>query len=257
MRAIAFTYVYNEVDIIRHAIRHMIEQSVEVYVLDNWSTDGTWEVLQQLTYEYQGVLHVERFPDAPPQWFDLAAILKRIEALCGQLKPQWGLVFGADETLEPPWPGTTLLDALKLVDVTGHTVVDFVTACFHPVDDGWTPEDDPVTYFQHWTRGRYQINVRAFRADKGVEFLLGGHDVAVPGRSLYPFKFIIRHYPFRTQAQAERKVFQERRPRYDPDARRRGWHTHLDHIQPGYSFVHDAAGLTAYDPATFYQEMQR
>jgi hypothetical protein len=51
-----------------------------------------------------------------------------------------------------------------------------------------------------------------------------------------PTSFLLKHYPIRSQAHGERKVFRERRPRYDPANRARGWHTHYDHLQEGYVF---------------------
>jgi hypothetical protein len=44
---------------------------------------------------------------------------------------------------------------------------------------------------------------------------LGGHDVSFPGRRVYPFPFLLRHYPFRSSEQASRKLFEDRK--LDPD----------------------------------------
>lgn len=254
MDIVAFTYVYNESDILPWTLGHMRRQGAQVYVIDNWSTDDTAGVARSC-----GAMAVERFPSGgPPTWFELGAILRRIEELCAELGPDWALVFGADEVLESPWPGVRLDEALAYVQDKGFSAVDFATACFCPVDDGWTPEQDPRSYFRYWIPGRYQANVRAWRAcGQPIRFLDGGHDVAFHGYRRYGTRFIIRHYPFRTQAQAERKVFQERLPRYDPAERQIGWHTHLDHIRPGHSFIQDPADLREYDPATFYDEVQR
>jgi len=258
MRVIAFTYVYNELDILPWTLRRLLDQGVDAWVLDNWSTDGTWEWLMQETGRWQGRLNVERFPgDRAPQWFDLDQINGRIEQLSRQLgsRYDWRAIFGADEVLESPWPGVALPQALARASAAGATVVDWRTATFHPIDDGWTADADPVQYFQHWTPGRL-VNERAWMA-AAVKLLDGGHRVTTEPHVIYGETFIIRHYPFRTQAQSERKVFVDRRPRYAPHNRRRGWHTHLDPIQPGHRFIQDPAGLREYDPETFYSEVQR
>lgn len=255
MNYLAFTYVRNELDILPWTLAAMLNQGVDVYALDNWSTDGTWEWLMEQTYQWQDRLYVERFPDKPSKYFELDPILHRLEQLHAQRRPDWGLVFGADEILEAPG-GVPLATALRATSERGYTAADFMTACFQPVDDGWTPADDPAAYFRYWTLGHYQINVRAWSApNDAITFLQGGHDMAFKGRQLCPRRFVIRHYPFRTQAQAERKVFQERKPRYSPAEHAKGWHTHFDPFQPGRSFIQDPAGLRPYNPATLYEEL--
>lgn len=255
MRPLAFTYCYNEADILPHTLRRMRDSGCDLYVLDNWSTDGTRRAVID-GFVGRGLVACELFPaERPPEWFDLDAILRRIEAVHDGLVHGWALLFGADEVLEAPWPGVSLAAGLERVAAEGYNAIDFATACFHPVDDSWTPADDPVSYFRYWTRGRYQGNLRAWNSTGAIRFLHGGHDMAFDGRRVYPTRFILRHYPFRTQAQAERKVFVERRPRYAPANRAKGWHMHLDHIRPGHRFIQEPAGLREYDPATFYSEV--
>lgn len=249
---IAYTYVYNEAEILPWTVRAMLNQGIGVYALDNWSTDGTRGVVDA----YMGTQSELWPPDGPPKWFDLVSLLGRIERIHAELQPAWGLLFGADEILAPCWPDLTMRQALERVYSEGYNAVDFCTVTFHPIDNNWTPDQDPESYFKHWTPGRLG-NIRAWcSGDKPIKFLHGGHKVEFEGIRVYPLKFAIKHYPFRTQAQSERKVFVERRPRYSPLDRAKGWHTHMDHIQPGYSFIKDPRGLRYYDPSTFFEEIQ-
>lgn len=71
----------------------------------------------------------------------------------------------------------------------------------------------------------------------------GGHDVQFAGRRIYPLKFLLKHYPLRNRAQAERKVFQERAPRASRERRERGWHTHYDALIQS----NEIAGWRAHD----------
>lgn len=257
MRVIAYTYVRNEEDIIRESLTHMLEQGIEVYVLDNWSTDQTLGIVQEIANEYPGRVRFERFPpEGPSRWFNLASTLRQIEAVHAEQRPDWGILFGADELMESPWPWMELPQALRYIASRGYTAVPTVEARFHPVDDGWRPGISMKKYFQYWDFGRLE-NVRAWRASS-FEFLHGGHDVDFPSYRLWPGeRIVLRHYPFRNQRQAERKVFVERQPRYAPEERRIGWHTHLDHIRPGHCFIRNAAELRKYDLKTFYEEVQR
>ena len=62
---------------------------------------------------------------------------------------------------------------------------------------------------------------------------------------------LLKHYPLRNPGQARRKVFGERRPRYSPEEREFGWHTHYDEIQAYHPFKWDAAELIDFEaPAT-------
>jgi hypothetical protein len=74
-----------------------------------------------------------------------------------------------------------------------------------------------------------------------------GHDVAFPGRRVCPLRFLLRHYPFRTQAQATRKVFVERRPRLPPQETSRGWHVQYAEFSEGQSFLRPPDTLVEYD----------
>jgi len=65
---------------------------------------------------------------------------------------------------------------------------------------------------------------------------------------VFPVRFVLRHYPIRSQAHGERKVFAERRPRYAEQERALGWHVQYDDVVEGTSFVHDPATLKRYDP---------
>lgn len=259
MKAIAFTYVRDERDILPWTVRHMLDQGLDVWVIDNWSTDGTWEWLIEETARWQGRLYVERFPERPAEWFDLRSINGHIELLSRQLGTlyDWRVIFGADEVLTSPWPGIGLLQGLEIAGETSN-VVDFEMAMFHPVDDGWTPEVDPVAYFTHWERGRLD-NERAWRGP-GVQLLDGGHHVALPSppaplptsgrgesKKLFGVRFVIRHYSFRTQAQATRKIA-ERRARYAPAEKAMGWHTHYDGIEAGHCFIRDPHTLRCDEP---------
>ena len=76
----------------------------------------------------------------------------------------------------------------------------------------------------------------------------GGHEIAFEGRRVFPLRFLLRHYPIRSQAHGERKVFRERRPRFDASERARGWHVQYDSVEAGHRFIRDAEGLRPYDP---------
>ena len=59
-RVVALMTAYNEEDIIAPSLRHLFAQGCEVYLVDNWSSDRTFEVAEQ--FLGRGLIGIERFP---------------------------------------------------------------------------------------------------------------------------------------------------------------------------------------------------
>ncbi|MCM3903545.1 MAG: hypothetical protein ND866_17715, partial [Pyrinomonadaceae bacterium] len=78
-----------------------------------------------------------------------------------------------------------------------------------------------------------------------------GHDVVFDGRRIYPFKFLLKHYAFRSQRHGEKKVFRERKARWNPKEKARGWHIHYDSMQQGHRFVQSASEKEVFDEDHF------
>jgi len=71
--------------------------------------------------------------------------------------------------------------------------------------------------------------------------------VEFEGRQVYPIRFLLKHYPIRSQAHGQHKVLTERKGRFDPEERARGWHVHYDHVDTQTSFIVDPTRLERYD----------
>ena len=82
-RVIALLAAYNEEDVIASVIGHLADNGVDVYLIDNRSTDGT--VSEARKWLGKGLLEIESFPERPKegeiQPFDWTAILGRKEEL--------------------------------------------------------------------------------------------------------------------------------------------------------------------------------
>src|ERR1035438_9161546 len=87
-RVVALVCVYNEADLVAAALEKLSTEGVEILVLDNWSTDGTWEIARSLLG--RGVLDVRRFPaSGPSDTFSLSALLTEKERLLRGLDAHW------------------------------------------------------------------------------------------------------------------------------------------------------------------------
>src|SRR5581483_4877139 len=75
----------------------------------------------------------------------------------------------------------------------------------------------------------------------------GGHEARFPQRQIFPYKFLLKHYPLRSPDQARRKIFAERLPRYHPRAKVIGWHIQYDHWKPDDEFLWQRSSLLRFE----------
>jgi len=88
MKVVAITFVYNELQYLPAAIAYYKKQGCEVYVIDNMSTDGTWEWLKKNNIPSHQFDTDEAFQ---LDWLQ-QEMLKTIHVL----KPDWFLWFSPD-----------------------------------------------------------------------------------------------------------------------------------------------------------------
>ncbi len=243
---------YNEADVIEHTVTRLVEQGVRVRVVDNWSTDDTVARVEALGLGER--VRVERFPaEGPSATYDWQALLRNTERIAAESGADWVIHHDADEVRESPWPGVGLRDALHHVQRCGFNAIDHTVIDFVPVDDGFAGGDveGHMRHFRFGTRPGHFVQVKAWRADRGAVDLAGsgGHDAQFSGRDVFPYKFLLKHYPLRSQEQGRRKVFVDRRGRGNPQERAMGWHTQYDAIQPEQTLIVPADELLGHDAA--------
>jgi glycosyltransferase involved in cell wall biosynthesis len=242
---------YNEEDVIASSVGALLAQGVEVHLIDNWSTDQTVE--RALSEANRGRLTWERFPaDGPASTYRWRDLLGRVDDLAAESGADWCIHHDADERRLSPWAGVSLRDGLHHVQRCGFNAVDHTLLNFWPVDETYVEGADPEDHFRHFGFGEFDghfIQVKAWRnPGHGVRLAdFGGHDVNFPGLRIYPYNFLIKHYSIRSQAHGERKVFEDRVSRWDPEERAGGWHIQYDHVAPGHRFLRDASTLHLFD----------
>jgi glycosyltransferase involved in cell wall biosynthesis len=257
-RVVALMPTYNEADIIRSSLHYLIKQDIQVYVIDNWSTDGTFEVAHE--FLSKGVIGIERFPaTGPVPTYEWRSILARIETVAETIAANWFMFHDADERRESPWPELDLRSTLYYADRCGFNCIDHIVLNFHPTDERFDPAFDVADQLRYFEFSDHEGHFHQRKAWKnpGRRVALAstaGHDIRYRGRLVYPFKFLMKHYPIRSQAHGERKVFQDRAKRWSEEERALGWHKQYDDFQPAQSFLRDPATLNHFDPSTFYKE---
>ncbi len=245
-RVLAIVPARNEEDLLAGTLADLVQQGLDPIVLDNWSNDGTPDIARAA-----GV-PVERFPaGADPGTYDLAALLQRVELMAAHAtRADWVVLHDVDERRRSPWPGVTLRDALWHVSEEGYNCIDHVTLTFWPTDDDFVAGNDPECHFRHF---EFSTHPGHFHQRRGWQQCAGrvalarsaGHDVAFAGRRVYPYKFLLKHYPVRTRAQARRKL-RDRRARWNGAERANGWHRQYDDTDAA-EVVRDPAQLLRFD----------
>ena len=261
-RVVAIMRAYNEADIIEQSVRHAVAQGLEVYIIDNWSDDGTYEIAGAL--QGPGVIGVERYPpDGRAEIFDHKRLLQRIETVSSTLDASWCIHYDMDELRESPWPDVTLRDAIYHADQSGYNSINHLTVNFYPSDMAYAPGKNVTDHLRQYTLTGTSASLLQIKAWKhlGKKIQLvstGGHRVQFLGQRVYPYRFLIRHYPLRTAVQAFSKI-RQRRYHVPKLARLLGWHTQYDRYDLTDAQLFEnlcewaRKELTEFDPATFYQ----
>jgi hypothetical protein len=252
LRITAIMAVYNEADIIGQTVGDLVRQGIAAHVLNHHSTDGTLAALEP--FVESGLVGIESFPPASAAGddrFPWAQILARKEQLARELDADWFIHHDADEFRESPWLHLSLREGIELVDRLGYNAIDFAVLNFWPTQDGFEATSDIREVFRHYEPGEAfdRTQIKCWKKTESVDLeSSGGHDAQFPSRRVFPVRFILRHYPVRSQAHGTRKVFEERIPRFSDEERRRGWHVQYDAFRPGHRFLRDPKTLRIYDP---------
>lgn len=222
MRVVAVLATYNEERFIAGCLEHLIGQGVEVYLVDNSSTDTTLEIAER--YLGRGLIEIEELPRAGV--FDLSAQLERKEQIFATLDADWFMHLDADEVRLPPRSNRTLAQAFAEVEREGYNAVNFLEFAFVP-----TLEDPDHDHPNFWKTMRWYYpflpwfphRLNAWKRQPDGEELVwsAGHRVRFPGLRMYPESFKMRHYLFLSMPHALEKYVGTR---FAAAELRKGWH---------------------------------
>ncbi len=253
-RVVAIIAAYNEEDIIEASIRKLVNQGILVYVIDNWSTDSTYDILKSM-FEKKLIMGYERYPvNGPLDSLDLKGLLVRKEELSCDIQADWFIHHDVDEVRVSPWKSKSLKEAIYIADKMGFNAIDHTQITFVPIDNGFKADLDFEKYFMHYRPKTSQMSkLNAWKKTNVRPNLakLGGHEVTFEGRRVFPYNFLIKHYPVRSQGHGERKIFSERQPRSIQEKTKLNWHRHYFKYAEGDSFLSKEQDLLLFDPDMF------
>ena len=253
---VALMSTFNEIDVIASAIQLLAQNGIDVYIIDNWSTDGTYEKTKQMINE--GVIGIERWPlSGPSDNYDRVDIQQRKEELSNEIEADWFIHHDADEILESPWKGIDLRNAIYIVDQQGYNEIDFTVLNFLPVGNNYQPGTSLLDYFKYFEFGEISADFLQIKGWKKTNKWVnlhesGGCNPELSTRRIFPYKFLLKCYPIRSQKHGNNKLFWDRVPRYTSEERQIGWNAHHD-IFSGSNFIQSPKTLIEFD-SDFYSD---
>lgn len=150
--------VYNEIDILPNQIKYIKSQGLEPYVLDNYSTDGTWEWLQDNNipshqFDTKGT-------------FDLEENHKVMLMLSKNLSKNFQWVYFADADLFPVCSDFTIKEMIELADQ--HNFNSIFTRTFHFENKGEQGNDNVFTKYNEISGGDKWLKIVKISDLKGL-----------------------------------------------------------------------------------------
>ncbi|QGU33542.1 glycosyltransferase family 2 protein [Thermochromatium tepidum] len=242
MRIIALLAIRNEALYLERCLRHLSEQGLECYLIDNESEDDGPKIAR--AWLGRGLIGIESYPY--PGFYDWRGILERKAKLAAELGDHWYIHHDADEIRQSPIAGQTLAEAIAAADAAGANAIDFLEFVFVPTDRAQDARGtDYVATLPHayYFQPNPLHRVTAWRCAGPVDLLTyGGHRAEFPDRRLSPKPLILRHYPFLSWSHLLDKYGRERRYS-DYEVRELGWHGRRACFDPSLARLPAPEGL--------------
>ena len=230
-KVIALLATYNEERFIATCLDRLIEQHIDVYLIDNGSTDQTVAIAGR--YLRRGLVGFESFSRA--EFYSWRPLLQRKEQLASSLDAEWFMNLDPDEVRLAPFTRRTLPEAFDEVEGQGFNAVNFQEFTFIPTRED--PDHDHPA-FQNTMKRYYPFaprpgptQVKAWkRQPRPVQFAWsGGHEIRFEGLRIAPYNFVMKHYLFLSVPHAHKKYIERN---YDPDEVDAGWHRARASLRP-------------------------
>ncbi len=247
---------YNDHDIIESIIRENDKLGVEQIIIDNWSTDGTWSILEKLKDELHSVLNIIRYPfNGPTMQYCWKEMLDLKTDLSMSYKGRWIIHQDSDEVTLSPLYNFNLSETLKAIQDLGYNCISLRMLDFVPIDDTFTI-GNPLTHFEYYKISdipSYSLQNKIWlQGDDRVDLsCMGGHDVKFGNKMVFPIRLPRLHYSVRSVAHANSKYSPKRLERSESEREKLGWHTHIEK-KSKEDVIHSKDDLIKFDFSDLY-----
>lgn len=207
MKIHALCILKDEADVVAECLTAAAEWADHLYVLDNGSTDGTWEIVQELATRVPQVVAWKQ--EAVPFSDGLRARI--YEAFKDRAQPgDWWCRADADEFYVDD-PRVFLAKVGREHDVVWTASFSYYftdrDAEAYAQDPSRYADDVPIEqkirhYVNHWGEPRF------FRHRPGLTWSEseGGFPTFVVSSAAYPVRLWVKHFPYRSPQQIERRL---------------------------------------------------
>ena len=110
--------VYNEQEIVGEVIEHLLSEGLELVVLDNGSTDGSYEVCKK--YAEKGLIGLDQYSSPSFNW---PLLLRMLYDMALRKNPDWFLRSNQDDFLESGISNVSLKEAIIKEDEKGCNLI--------------------------------------------------------------------------------------------------------------------------------------
>jgi len=210
VQVIALVSMRNEEDIVEYTIKHLIENDIDIIVLDDQSTDGGYEIVE----EYLGKGVLELFT-RESQYLNQVEKFKMLHEHALKYSPEWIIINDVDELLFTDKGGESLRAGIERVDRMGYYAINFYEVKFALSDIDNMEIINPVKRMQYFTEIKKNPNWRVYKLtyyNKPYQ----SHMVFGTDKDWYPERWYFKHYPYRSPEQYKKKLI-DRIKRYKKD----------------------------------------
>jgi len=230
LKIVALLAVRNEEIFIKRCIEHLILQGIDIYLIDNESSDSTVAIAEK--FLNKGVIHIESLPYDGS--FNLTAQLAIKERIAQSLDADWFIHHDADEIRFAPHPYKTLHEGISDVNNAGFTAINFDEFVFLPTSRDESFEDtdyvnEMLHYYYFAPKKLRRINAWKSTGKKIDLCSSGGHRVHFEKIHIYNYNFILRHYIFLSHTHACVKYGSRT---HHKSELKRGWHIERHGFDP-------------------------
>ena len=157
----AIMSTYNEMNFLPLKIQWCRSNNISLYVCDNMSTDGTWELLQKE--------NISSHQYSTDDMFSETLVQKEIKATLERLKPDWVLYMGCDMFFDIP---------------KDYNDYDFITFYYYSFKYAGEERTLPFNPFitHKWAHACGSINF-LFRWSEKVKF--NADEIVIPGKGMH------------------------------------------------------------------------
>ncbi len=201
LKIVGMIPVFNEVEIISEVLDHLLEEDIELVVLDNGSTDGSYEICKK--YAEKGLIELEQIITPKFNWH---LVLRMLYDMALKKNPDWVLRCDQDEFLESGVKDQSLRNAITTEHENGFNLMQFDVFEFFMTDDDNVLAKSVRKKFSYYS-WQHDNAYRAWKISLGIRVEdAHGHFPIFPPHLKYRMsdsKYVLRHYRFRNMNQAK------------------------------------------------------